>query len=277
MRYPNGQSIRLTTTVRDLTGALVDAGSLTLTVKKPDATQQVYSTPVHDSTGTYHQDVPATDLSQNGHYLWVFTASGTGAGVSRGDFDVFDPFEPAILPLSDAKDALNIPQATTTWDTRIQTILDTVTAAIENITGGPLFNRTITERVELNSRYTTFLLRQRPVVSISAMTDVYGVSIPITDLDIDTNSGVVKRIRGLPWLVMSRYVNVTYLAGWGTAIPAAFAEAARIIVIHLWETQRSPTQRTPLGLEETIIPGMGFAIPNQAAEVLSPYTQEAYV
>ena len=34
-----------------------------------------------------------------GHYQYTWTSTGTGAGVSFGDFDVFDPFEPALLPL----------------------------------------------------------------------------------------------------------------------------------------------------------------------------------
>ena len=74
---------------------------------------------MNDGTGLYHQDIPVTDLTTLGHYQYVWTATGTGAGVSFGDFDVFDPFEVALLPLQDAKDALNIPQATTTYDNEI--------------------------------------------------------------------------------------------------------------------------------------------------------------
>lgn len=98
-RYPLNQPVRISTTVRDDTGALVDAGSIALVVKliAADDTQTTtgtYSSPVHDSTGTYHQDVPAADLTAAGHYIYTWTSTGTGAGVSYGDFDVFDPFEP---------------------------------------------------------------------------------------------------------------------------------------------------------------------------------------
>src|SRR6185312_1231406 len=103
-RYPSGQPIRLSTTVRDVTGALVNAGALTLLVKLAAAdgtwtTTGTYASPTNDSTGTYHQDIPVTDLAVNGHYQYTWTATGTGAGVSLGDFDVFDPFETAVLPL----------------------------------------------------------------------------------------------------------------------------------------------------------------------------------
>ena len=64
--------------------------------------------------GLYHVDVPAVDLTQLGHYQYAWVSTGTGAGVAPGDFDVYDPYEVAVLSLQDAKDALNIPQATTT-------------------------------------------------------------------------------------------------------------------------------------------------------------------
>jgi hypothetical protein len=82
----------------DGTYSLVDAGSLTITVKLAAGdgtftTTGTYATPVHDSTGTYHQDVPVTDLAALGHYQYAAVSTGTGAGVQTGDFDVFDPFE----------------------------------------------------------------------------------------------------------------------------------------------------------------------------------------
>src|SRR5215831_13090393 len=120
-RYPLNQPIRLSTTVKDVTGTLVNPGALTLLVKIANAdgtttTTGTYSSPTQDSTGTYHQDIPVTDLASIGHYQYTWTATGSGAGVSFGDFDVFDPFEQALLPLQDAKDMLNIPQSTTSVD-----------------------------------------------------------------------------------------------------------------------------------------------------------------
>lgn len=101
-RYPLNQPVRISTTVRDVTGALVNATALSLLLQKPDATQQTYSSPVNDSTGNYHQDIPATDLTQTGHYIYVWTATGTGAGVSFGELDVFDPLlEETVSPVTD--------------------------------------------------------------------------------------------------------------------------------------------------------------------------------
>ena len=159
-RYPQGQPVRVSATVKDVTGALVNAGALTLLVKLAVAdgtslTTGTYTSPTNDSTGTYHQDIPVTDLAANGHYQYTWTATGAGAGVSYGEFDVFDPFETSILPLQDAKDALNIPQSVTTSDTEIAAYVATIRSSFERYTGGPIVNKTITsERSEIDRKST---------------------------------------------------------------------------------------------------------------------------
>jgi hypothetical protein len=294
-RYPLGQPIRLSTTVKDVTGTLVNATTLTLVVKiaQADGTQLVtgtYASPANDSTGTYHQDIPVTDLAAAGHYQYAWTATGTGAGVSFGDFDVFDPFETAVLPLQDAKDALNIPQATTSSDSEIQSFIATIESNLERATGGPLVNKTITaERAEMMSGQTVILVRQRPLVSVTSITSVTGGAIDISaGLDIDANAGTIRRKLGYPfygpffmWLPT---VYVTYVAGWGTSVPAAFNSFARIVLQHLWTSQHGPSQRPSMGGQEMVtIPGFGFAVPNMAAELLNgsqggvPFLSEAYI
>ncbi len=295
-RYPNGQPVTLTTTVKDRTGTLVDAGSLTLLVKIRNAdgtttTTGTYSSPAHDSTGTYHQDIPAADLAANGHYQYTWTSTGTGAGVSFGEFDVFDPFEVSVLPLSDAKDALNIPQSNTTSDSEIMAYLATIRQSIEQMCGGPMVNTQITERAEIQGDYTVILVRQRPLVSVTSITSVAsGQPIDISSgLDIDPNAGTIRRKLGYPfygpyftWLPA---MSVTYVAGWGVCVPPSFGTAGRIILQNLWETQHGPSARPSMqgGDDMVTMPGWGFAIPNQAAELLEggqdgmPFMNQAYV
>jgi len=293
-RYPQGQPVRVSTTVRDVSGALVNASALTLLVKLAAVdgtwtTTGTYASPANDSTGAYHQDIPVTDLATIGHYQYSWTATGTGAGVSMGEFDVFDPFETAILPLQDAKDALNIPQATTTSDSEILAYVATIESCIKRLTGGPVVNRAITERAELLGDYTVLLVRQRPLVSVTSIVSVAsGQAVDISaGLDIDANAGTIRRKLGYPfygpyftWLPA---MTVTYVAGWGTAVPAAFGAAARIILQNLWTTQRGPSPQPLMGEDMVSLPGFGFAIPNQAAELLDgsqngmPFMAEAYV
>jgi hypothetical protein len=293
-RYPLNQPLRLSTTTKvlnlDGTFSLANATALTLLVAKPDATQQTYSSPANDGTGLYHQDIPASDLQQLGHYQFTWTATGTAAGVSYGDFDVFDPFETAVLPLQDAKDMLNIPQATTTSDAEIGSFIATIETSLEGFTGGPLVNRTVVERAELTSQYTVLQVRQRPLVSVTSIVSVAsGLAIDISaGLDTDPNAGTIRRKLGYPfygpyftWLPA---MTVTYVAGWGTAVPAAFNTCARIILQHLWETQHGPSVRPSMGGMDMIQPpGFSYAIPNRAAELLNgslngmPFRLEAYV
>jgi len=295
-RYPLNQPIRVSTTVRDVTGTLVNASTLTLLVKLRQAdgswaTTGTYAAPTNDGTGLYHQDVPAADLQGLGHYQYTWTATGTGAGVSFGDFDVFDPFEDALLPLQDAKDMLNIPQAVTTYDAEIGSFIATIETSLEGMTGGPIINRSVSERAELDGTQTVIVVRQRPLVSVTQIVSVAsGVAIDISSgLDIDVVAGTIRRKLAYPfygpyftWLPV---MTVTYVAGWGTSAPAAFNTAARIILQHLWETQRGPAMRPSMGGMDMATPqGFGFAIPNRVAELLEngsqggmPFMREAYV
>ena len=296
-RYPAGQPVRLSTTVRDVTGALADPATLTLVVKvaQADGTQLTtgtYAAPAKDSTGTYHQDVPVTDLAATGHYQYAWTATGAGAGVSFGDFDVFDPFEVAVLPLQDAFDALNIRTAAAQQESasEIQQYVATITSCLEAMTGGPLVNRVITERAEMVAGQTAILVRARPLVSVTQILGANGGAIDISGgLDIDVNAGIIRRKLGLPffgpffsWLPQCTVIAV---AGWGVAVPAAFNTASRIILQNLWETQHGPSGRPSMsgGEDMVTLPGFGFAIPNQAAELLDgaqdgiSFMAEAYV
>lgn len=278
-RYPIGQPIRLSTTVKDVSGALVNAGTLTLTVQRPDASTQPYASPSTTGTGLFFQDVPTADISQSGHYQYKWVSTGTGAGVSFGSFDVFDPFDVSVLPLQDAKDMLNIAQTDTRYDAEIQVWIDTVEAGLEKLTGGPLVNRSISEFVKVGHSYRSFSVRLRPLVSVTSVTDnATGTALPITDLDIDPNSGIVRRKLQLPFWARGPFYTVVYVAGWGVPTPPAFNGAARIILDHLWETQHGPSTRPSMAGEETTADfGLGFAVPNRAVELLSPYLNEAYV
>lgn len=286
MRYPQGQPVTVSTTIT-VGGTLTNAGGLTLTVQNPDLTTQTFGSPTNDSTGKYHQDIPASNLTQLGHYLYKWVATGTGAGVSRGDFDVFDPFEPAVLSLQDAKQVVNIPDATTVYDNELQLYVDVATAAIEAMTGGPAYNRSITERTRLMGwNDTTFVLRKRPLVSVTSITNIAsGQATDLSDIDLDPNSCIVQRKRELPFWGWAPWYSIVYVAGWGTVVPAAFGLSARIIVQHLWKAQRGPGQASVPSFDGVLIPEVGYAIPPDAFDVLRgtdpnnglPYLQEFFI
>ena len=147
----------------------------------------------------------------------------------------------------------------------------------------------ITERAEMMSDQTVILVRQRPLVSVTSIATASGSNLDISGgLDLDTNAGLIRRKLALPfygpfysWLPQ---VVVVYVAGWGTQAPAAFNTAARMIIQSLWDTQHGPSSRPSMGSADMAsLPGFGFAIPNEAAELLDgafggvPFMSEAYV
>jgi hypothetical protein len=278
-RYPQGQPITLSTTVKNAAGQLGNATAIALTVQKPDASTQTYSSPTNDGTGLYHQDVPTVDINLLGHYSYKWVATGTNAGVSYSVFEVFDPLEVAVLGLQDAKDHLNIPQSNTTYDSEIQSKIATIQANLEKLTGGPIITRSVTERVPCPYGHTTLAVRQRPLVSVTSITDVAsGVAQSTSDLEIDSNAGIIRRKLGWPFLGWGGAYTVVYTAGWGTAIPPSFNEFARIVLEHLWQTQHGPSLRPSIGGEEEVtLPGFGYAIPNRAVELIAWAMLEAYV
>ena len=276
MRYPAGQPIRVSTTVRDVTGTLVNAGAITLVVKIANAagtmtTTGTYASPTNDGTGLYHQDVPTADLATAGHYQYVWTSTGTGAGVSYGDFDVFDPYETAVISLQDAKDMLNIPQATTTSDAELASFIATIETSLEGLTGGPIINRTVTaERCIFTGWYTQLQVKQRPLVSVTSITSVLGTAIDISaGLDINPAARTIRRKDGSPFPTDSPVALVTYVPGWGTACPAAVNTAARFILKNLWDSQRGAAGPPMLGGGELVaVPGFPYLIPRGAAQLL---------
>jgi hypothetical protein len=281
-RYAQGQpcTVYATVTNNATPPVLIDAGTLTLTVQKPDASTQSYTTPTHDGVGKYHQDIPTADINLIGHYQYKWVSTGTGAGVTPGEFDVYDPFEVSVLSLQDAKNMIDIPQTTTTFDAQIYQKVATIEANIEKMIGGPIITRTIAnERVKVMSGYRSFAVRYRPLVAVTSIVDVAsGAAQPLTDLDVDFVTGVIRRKLQLPFWSRGPYYLITYTAGLGTAVPPAVAEAASVILQHLWETQRGMSSAPPWAGEQTVtLPGWGFAVPNRAVELLSPYAMEVYV
>lgn len=280
--YLLGAPVPVTISVRQ-TGTLVDPTTINLVLHRPTASVKTYTyNPgdiTRDSVGAFHVDIPASDLAEVEHYPYAWTTTGPGAGVVAGSFDIRDPFTAAVLPLQDAKDQLDIPQTTTTYDDEIQSFVDTITENMERMTGGPLLNRSITERIESGYSDTVLAVRYRPLVSVTSIVDTAsGSTLSIADVELDTNAGLIRRKLGVGLLGVSCVYTVTYVAGWGTSVPASFAMAGRIILAHLWATQHGPSARPALGgLDEVTLPGWGYAIPNRAAELLSPYTLDAYV
>ena len=100
-------------------------------------------------------------------------------------------------------------------------------------------------------------------------TRVYGIEYPITQLYCDPRRGVVTHTSGLPFYYCPYMWQ--YQAG-RQIIPAGIYEATKIILKHLFMVETTGTGTgTGSGDEEATQTGFGFAVPNRAMELLTPY------
>lgn len=255
-------------------GTLVNAGTILLRVRKPDGTfLPDYTTPVNDSTGKYHQDIPGADLATPGHYSYAWITTGTGAGAIPGVLDLDDLFGSQLLSLQDAKAYLG--ETGTQQDDEIRAFAQVATEVVESIVG-PCTPQTFTEEVGTTGGSPVLLLSKRPVISITSITSVFG-STPTWAtgaLLVNKSTGVVQLLSGGSFY--SGPFTVVYSAG-RTVVPDKFTHAAKKMLWHLWRSQRGQTVDSPLPDfvgdegEFTGAPsfGPGFGIPNEVRELLA--------
>lgn len=260
MAYDLADVVPLTVTIRDSTGDPADGGAVVLTVERPDGTT-VTPGISHPATGVYQVDyvptMPGRHVAQ-----WVCT----GANAS-GYTDVFDvrPASPAyIVGLADVKQQLNI--TGTQDDEELRAFLEAVTGVVEGRLGRAVVRRAFTQTFDAAGELA---LPWTPVVSLTSVATVDGDTIwDVNDLTVST-SGIVTASANATALVGQ--ITAVWVAG-AAVVPANWALAARIIVQHLWDTQRgSKGGAHPAGLDT---PGAGFtsfgyALPNRAVELLT--------
>lgn len=270
-RYLLGQPVRVSTTVRDAAGTLVDPTVITVAVLAPAGTQVTYTTAtspavVRDSVGAFHLDLPSAAA---GHFQYVWTTTGSAAGVSTGAFDVVDPFDSELLSLDDAKQTLNL--TSTTNDAELELYVAAVTDVVEAFIG-PVGRRTVTETIYAEAG-GELVLSTRPAISLTSLTPTWGSVYTVGQLILDATSGIIRppttlQFWGGPFIVV-------YVAG-RPAVPPSVNLAARMLVEHLWATQRGEAGAPRLvgatdDYSAGVTPGFGFAVPNRVLELLEPY------
>lgn len=171
----------------------------------------------------------------------------------------------AIVTLADAKKQLNIDPGETGDDVELQGFVDAATAAVETQLGQVVDPRTIVEQVSLQMGLSSFLLRSVPVISLTSITSLDGSTTwNVGQMRVDGPSGLVTVLSGP---LVSGTAVVTYQAGM-VPVQANVQLAAKIIIQHLWETQRGTMGVQLGGDQDTYVAGRGFAIPRRAIELL---------
>ncbi len=171
----------------------------------------------------------------------------------------------ALLTLADAKAQLNM--RTSLDDDELLYYIAAATREIER-RAGAVVPRAVTEVVRQRGG-RTLMLATRPVLSVTSATALNGGTLDVSALYVASpKAGLVRRtddglISGGPW-------TVVYQAG-RDGIPENIGLAARMLVQHLWETQRGGATLTAPRMDVSDTegyPGLWFAVPNKVKELL---------
>jgi len=189
----------------------------------------------------------------------------------------------SVLGLGPAKKHLNIEG--TSNDLELQAFIDAAEAAIGNRVG-PLLAASVTRQIRGGG--TALVLPVTPAVSLTSVTPLGGTALTLSDLSLDTATGMVTYTATHQVFWAPRY-TVVYQAGWqvGTdpaapgyvALPADLMLADKEMVRHLWATQRGGATRPGSKPSETLantLPGSAYTLPNRVEQLLAPYIRTGF-
>lgn len=280
------------------------AGSISFTTKN-QAGQLI--TPVSNPTATWYTDAGRTagavalSVSGSGSAWTVSWTAGQAPAtpatrylkfqieVSTGVFDVDADDEISFVDalvdlggglctLAEVKAQLN--KTTSADDTELQAYIDAATDIVEDYCGAMLPAATV---AWFDAGSSQLVLPDERVVAVGAVTEYSGLSShTYTAITSPTSAGAYTYMldpilgRTLTRLgtggqptPFTGTVRVDYTRGI-SPIPAAVNLAARIIVQHLWQTQRGLALGRPDD-DAADTSGAGYAMPNRARELLAKY------
>ena len=180
----------------------------------------------------------------------------------------------SFITLAEAKAQLN--STSNVNDTELAVYIEATTDLIESRIGPVVQRQIVGEFVDLMGRtifngLTTagtraFVLRTRPVVSVDAVSSaiIAGVTYTPSDFYVDSSTGIVRRFDGG---TIFGPLKVTYTVGRTGVIPARITQAAKVLLRHLWMTQRGSSTRGR-GVDDAADFGTTYSMPNRVLELL---------
>lgn len=298
-----GDPVYLSFLVTGTNGNLAAGGSVTVTITQPDGTVAVSPAITNTSVGAYEATFVPTLVGRHA-VRWVNT--GTNPCSKSDTFEVSAGTPGFLMSLADARSILRF--VGTDDDEDLREVLAGVTTIVEDVVG-PVLVRNITEVHNLgyqggNPNYTGWggaygspaggyggyrpvywaqkreiVLNERPVVALVSLQAVLsnGVSYLPTDCDLDTNTGIIRKLDGYGFFGPLR---ITYSAGRVTTPPNIF-EGAKEVLRHVWDSRRGHSQqrlsavmRPVLAEEFLAVTPSGYLIPQRAMEWFGPSRRE---
>jgi hypothetical protein len=278
--YDLGDVVTIPATITDqTTGNPLDAGSITLTVTKPDGTTDPFNGGqiTHDSTGNYHVDyTPAAA----GRYTYRWVVTGTGAGAYTDVFDVLAADPQLLISLSQARAGLRLPVGQTVDDEDLRQLIAAAAGPMEDLCG-PILARACDEWHDGGA--TSVRLLQAPAMSITAVVECYGAGYarPLTQQPLDgstfdafgytvdlVDAIITRRASGtaVAFVAGRRNIHVTYPAG-RAVISQNLLRATRRLIRWLWQTEMQGQRPTGQAPDQVTFTPAGFAVPNAVAEL----------
>jgi len=252
--YDVGDSIKLTFTVRDEAGALINA-TTAIVVTKPDSTTVTPAPTITNvSTGIYTAIV-APD--QVGTWLYRWAATGAATTAEDGQFYVQLPVAANIYTtLAELKDALRIPLTDSDLDSVFDAAILAVSREIDQHCGRHFYKLTETRTLIPTDRYRLNLGEFNDLVSVTTLkTDASGdgtfeTTWTTADYQLLTAAGTPNinagpeprpytQVRAIgtqtfpcAWAWNSRTDRVEITGTWGwPAIPVPVREACKLLAV----------------------------------------------
>lgn len=247
--------------VRNSAGALENAGAVVCTVTLPDDTTAT-PTVVNGSAGVYTVTYTPTVAGRHG-VSWV--ATGANASAFTDVFDVRVVSGTQIVSLADAKATLNF--TGTDNDEELREVIEDASDLIDRLCG-PVVPRSVIE--ECAATAGLLFLTCAPALEVTAITSATGAGslYAVADLTVASpDSAIVRLIDGSA--IASDIYTVTYTAG-RPEVPRRFVRACKLLVQHMWETQRGSSSPGRKRGDTTDVTSQGsmYTLPNRVLELL---------
>lgn len=188
-----------------------------------------------------------------------------------------------ILTLTEAKTALNIPSATTTYDTELAQVITAASRIVDSVYG-PVVQRAVTKNI-VSPAGTIYLDWPAAVTSVTEYRSGTATVLTAEDFDtagtyrLDTTTGALTR--RLSWADTYWYANelvVVYTSGRAAntaAVDEKFKEAAVVALVHLWQHRGAQSGAGSFGGDGAPFGGVPFSSKQLHAKLRAMYPEEA--